>query len=1059
MAPFVFEHAVGYAGPRAQPELLEIPELCRLRCAPAKSDWQPPAPPPELAFAPTPRALGALSLGSGQRSLPGNVGGGGLAGGSCGGGLGGGNAAASQGHAGLKCQRPGAPLRQAAARACVRALLVSIIQSERQRAAVRMQGLVRRFLAVRFVARRHAAAGVLQSRVRGFLQRLRGHDLGRIFLAARRAASEAAEKRVEDDFVRSHRWKADQRATLRGIKTLLPSSAALRAKVMDQLLRLAHRREQLQGMLAAKEFLVRLRNDVTSRVALGEKLSFAPVLLSGPPGTGKRLVAKLLHEELTALQVCKGPFVETRDWEELKSAFKVGESSGAVSCCVYVSGIDESIRKVLRRTLQALPTALLIFGLNDEERMREICAYFVKCEPVQLELQPFTVEELAEITRRSLEQRGFQFSGGLNTSMLVSVISETWSSSEIANRNGHLAAIMIERAMYNRNQRMPLRFASVGNPGVLLPEDFGIKEVSKADQAEKKAAVMKELESMPGFGVAKKFFQQIHRRLEYVESGGGHKNVLEMCMNLVITGNPGTGKTSFARLLFRLLHAHGALKKDVFIEVNALELKGKHCGDTAPKVINLVRSARGGCLFIDEAYALAKVGGSKDRFGVEAVSTLLTEVERHRTEVLVIMAGYKDKMGVLMAQDPGLARRFPLRLDLPDYSVSELALICNKVARERFGVDLEAGLLPRIERLIEEKHKSEISRQNASLAVALVEQAIEMMSGRLLDRECPNLHPLGASPLEEQQQQRHLAAADFGIEASEEETAELERERLRRELDGLIGMSGPKEHLRRIEKRAEFVRRGGSPKLLETCLNVVLTGNPGTGKTTFARLLFRFLRAHGVLKRDVFTERNALELKGEYCGQTAPKIREVFGMARGGCLFLDEAYALANGDKFSNEAIRMLLTEVENHRTEVLVVLAGYEDKMVQLMNSDPGLARRFPHSISLPDYTASELAAIASVTAAERFGVPFEEDLEDALSEWFGNNMERLCASKHNAGLAVNVVEEALGRLAERATASEPVANANGPSSLSAERLTLDDFGLASTSEPRRRRLLLDAA
>merc|ERR1711977_762202 len=117
-------------------------------------------------------------------------------------------------------------------------------------------------------------------------------------------------------------------------------------------------------------------------------------------------------------------------------------------------------------------------------------------------------------------------------------------------------------------------------------------------------------------------------------------------------------------------------------------------------------------------------------------------------------------------------------------------------------------------------------------------------------------------------------------------------------------------------------------------------------------------------------ERNALELKGQYCGQTAPKIREMFQMAMGGCLFLDEAYALANGDQFSNEAIRMLLTEVENHRSEVLVVLAGYEDKMQELMRADPGLARRFPTTLTLRDYTPSELSAIAAKVANERFDV-----------------------------------------------------------------------------------------
>merc|ERR1719420_267083 len=232
-----------------------------------------------------------------------------------------------------------------------------------------------------------------------------------------------------------------------------------------------------------------------------------------------------------------------------------------------------------------------------------------------------------------------------------------------------------------------------------------------------------------------------------------------------------------------------------------------------------------------------------------------------------------------------------------------------------------------------------------------------------------------------------LTCADFQIFAASQDAAEKERAAINSEVDTLVSMEAAKEYLRKLHKRIEFVRLGGSPKLLDLCMNLVVTGNPGTGKSTFARLLFRVLRAHGVLKKDVFIERNALELKGEYCGQTAPKIKEMFRMAMGGCLFLDEAYALANGDKFSNEAIRMLLTEVENHRTEVLVVLAGYEDKMQELLCADPGLARRFPTTLNLQDYSAGELAEIASKVAKERFDIPFEDGLADALAAWIETN------------------------------------------------------------------------
>merc|ERR1712100_629064 len=136
--------------------------------------------------------------------------------------------------------------------------------------------------------------------------------------------------------------------------------------------------------------------------------------------------------------------------------------------------------------------------------------------------------------------------------------------------------------------------------------------------------------------------------------------------------------------------------------MNVLDLKGKYRGHTAPKVKNAVQAALGGCLFLDEAYALVGKGGKKDTFSEEAIRALLTEIENNRTNLLVVMAGYKEGMNQLLVQDPGLSRRFPCRLDLPDYSVAELVQITLKVADEQFGLKFEDGLQHKLERHIEE---------------------------------------------------------------------------------------------------------------------------------------------------------------------------------------------------------------------------------------------------------------------------------------------------------------------------------------------------------------------
>jgi SpoVK/Ycf46/Vps4 family AAA+-type ATPase len=152
-----------------------------------------------------------------------------------------------------------------------------------------------------------------------------------------------------------------------------------------------------------------------------------------------------------------------------------------------------------------------------------------------------------------------------------------------------------------------------------------------------------------------------------------------------------------------------------YIRITGLELKGQYVGDTAPKVIEAVAEAKGGCLFLDEAYALGDGGGEgaaghghADPYAREAIRTLLTETENNRTNLMVVMAGYQDKMDRLMRMDPGLERRFQGRLHLPDYSADEIANICELVAKSRFGKTFEPGLLAVLARHINDFYWREI---------------------------------------------------------------------------------------------------------------------------------------------------------------------------------------------------------------------------------------------------------------------------------------------------------------------------------------------------------------
>lgn len=237
------------------------------------------------------------------------------------------------------------------------------------------------------------------------------------------------------------------------------------------------------------------------------------------------------------------------------------------------------------------------------------------------------------------------------------------------------------------------------------------------------------------------------------------------------------------------------------------------------------------------------------------------------------------------------------------------------------------------------------------------------------------------------------------------------------QLNSLVGMEETKKQLNkfiaffRMQKIA--LMRGVTGNKVNS--NMVFVGNPGTGKTEGARIFAKLLAEAGITKKELFIECGRADIVAKYAGHTAKNVKALVKKALGGVLFIDEAYSLCEESErgnFGEEAINTLLQEVENHRGELVVILAGYPKPMQELLNSNPGLKSRFPNVIQFPDYTAEELYEIAA-QIAKRNGFCFSQDVKVKLISIFNNAIK--IENYGNARFARNMVETAELNRAEK--------------------------------------------
>jgi len=461
----------------------------------------------------------------------------------------------------------------------------------------------------------------------------------------------------------------------------------------------------------------------------------------------------------------------------------------------------------------------------------------------------------------------------------------------------------------------------------------------------------------------------------------------EINVHSIFIGNPGTGKTTVAGMMGRLYQKMGILSKGHVHEVDRVDLVGEYIGQTAPKVKEAIEKARGGVLFIDEAYSLARSNDDSKDFGREVIEILVKEMSNGEGDIAVIVAGYPKEMKHFLDSNPGLKSRFKLHFEFSDYLPQELAKIGDSAA-EGMEVRLTPDSREHITELITKAYRErDRSFGNARFVKDLIEQAKINLGLRVMADENPrNLDrdALSVITLEDVQNInletiRELPHIPIDEKLLDEALAELNQ---------LIGMTKVKEQINEMISLVRYYRETGKSVLNNFSLHTVFVGNPGTGKTTVARILTKIYKALGMLERGHMIETDRQGLVAGYVGQTAIKTNEKVEESMGGVLFIDEAYALtqasANGQgDFGGEAIQTLLKRMEDKRGEFFVFVAGYPDNMERFLKANPGLSSRFEKILKFEDYLPAELKDIA-IQMFRLKGLILTEDAEGHLDEYF---------------------------------------------------------------------------
>ena len=504
----------------------------------------------------------------------------------------------------------------------------------------------------------------------------------------------------------------------------------------------------------------------------------------------------------------------------------------------------------------------------------------------------------------------------------------------------------------------------------------------------------KNIEDLIGLEEIKREVQKFRNLLIFNKKIDNKLENKNMNMNMLFLGNPGTGKTTVASVMADILYELGYIKKNKFIDVTAKDLVAEYVGQTAIKTSRIIESALDGVLFIDEAYSIVSANKNAS-FGEESIATLVQAMEKYKDRLVVIFAGYTLEMKNFLDSNPGIASRIGYTFEFSNYTTEELIQILDNYALSKgFTVEEEAkkGIIE-----ILEVNKNTRNFGNARFMINLFERLVMVHAQDFREDKLMTITKKDVIGLKNE---------SFTLKKSTEE--------IQNELSTLVGLANVKKEL---EDLIDLVMLNNKlEKRIPLNLNMIFIGNPGTGKTTVARIFAEILYNLGYIKNNKLIEVTGKDLIGEYVGQTSNKTAKVLENAIDGLLFIDEAYTLmnqaGNNGNYSQDAISTITKYMTDYEGRITIIFAGYKEEMKEFLELNSGLISRVGETIEFKDYLEEELLTIFN-KEVEKAEFEIEEKAREAILEIIKSNIRT--KNFGNARFVINVFKKTLMKHAKR--------------------------------------------